>query len=182
MNSLFSIGHSHHSLSAFFDLIRAKNITAVADVRVRPYSRFSPQFNREDFQIAMKSQKIPYVYLGDQLGARPEFSFEKRIETQPFKAGIGRILKGAKTERIALMCAEKDCATCHRSLLIGRHFKQLDIEIQHIGAEGEIETHSQAMSRLIDRMKLPQQDLFRSHQDILNEVYQRQADLTEPES
>ena len=43
-------------------------MTAVADVRSSPYSRFTPQFNRERFADALKADGIKYAYLGNELG------------------------------------------------------------------------------------------------------------------
>jgi uncharacterized protein (DUF488 family) len=46
-SALFSIGHSHHALDAFLDLLRRHGIEVLADVRSQPYSRFVPHFRQE---------------------------------------------------------------------------------------------------------------------------------------
>ena len=46
-NPAFTIGHSNHSLNSLIALLRMHRVTAVADVRSSPYSRFNPQFNRD---------------------------------------------------------------------------------------------------------------------------------------
>ena len=50
MNKLYTIGHSNHDLERFLHLLKMHAITAIADVRSSPYSKFNPQFNREVLQ------------------------------------------------------------------------------------------------------------------------------------
>ncbi len=42
---VLTIGHSTHSIDAFIALLRQHGVTALADVRAAPFSRFNPQFN-----------------------------------------------------------------------------------------------------------------------------------------
>src|SRR5258708_34577502 len=44
---LYTVGHSNHPIEKFIGLLTANGITAVADVRSRPFSRRHPQFNKE---------------------------------------------------------------------------------------------------------------------------------------
>ena len=44
---IFTIGHSNHSLEGFLALLSKHRVTAVADVRSAPWSRFNAHFNRE---------------------------------------------------------------------------------------------------------------------------------------
>jgi len=44
--TIVTIGHSRHSLELFVALLEAAQLTAVADVRSAPISRFSPHFNK----------------------------------------------------------------------------------------------------------------------------------------
>jgi uncharacterized protein (DUF488 family) len=52
-------------------LLKENGITLLADVRSAPYSRFNPQFNKEDLEFSLRSAGIAYVYKGKQLGGRP---------------------------------------------------------------------------------------------------------------
>ena len=47
LGSVFTIGHSTHSFEAFVALLKQHGVTALADVRSAPFSRFNPQFNRD---------------------------------------------------------------------------------------------------------------------------------------
>jgi len=67
--TVFTIGHSTHPLPAFVDLLRRHGVTALADVRSAPYSRFDPQYNREALEQALDGNGIKYVFWGRELGA-----------------------------------------------------------------------------------------------------------------
>jgi len=69
-NTVLTIGHSTHSASSFLSLLRRHGITAVADVRSVPISRFTPQFNRDTVERSLHDAGIKYVFLGNELGAR----------------------------------------------------------------------------------------------------------------
>lgn len=192
MSVVFTIGHSHHTDEAFVALLRLHQITAVADVRSHPYSRFAPQFNREPFRVFLASQGIRYVYLGDELGARrseAECYQEGRVcyplvaQTAAFQRGVERVLKGAGAHRIALLCAEKEPMQCHRSILVCRHLRNV-LDVGHIREDGSIETQDEFEARLLDLFDLPPGDLFRSRAEMLDEAYDRQGEriaYAEPE-
>jgi uncharacterized protein (DUF488 family) len=168
--TLYTVGHSNHSIEKFISLLTANGITAVADVRSRPFSRRHPQFNKERLAAALTQHGIAYVFLGRELGARSEdpSCYENgkvqysRLTVMPaFKTGIERVLAGAAKFRVALMCAEKEPLDCHRTLLVSRALEGAGASIAHILADGSLEPQERTMSRLIDLVGLPRDDLFR---------------------
>ena len=48
------------------------------------------------------------------------------------------------------------------------------VEVSHILHDGRLETHSEAMNRLLDMCGIPRNDLFRSHADLLAEALAQQ--------
>lgn len=125
-------------------------ITVLADVRWVPHSRWATQFNKDRLNKTLAENGIACAYLGKELGGhakdpslltngKPDYAAMARTDT--FREGIARVLDGAKTCRIALMCAERDPIDCHRFLLIARHLAARDIPVAHILANGEIEEH-----------------------------------------
>jgi uncharacterized protein (DUF488 family) len=163
------VGHSNHSIEKFIGLLTANGITAVADVRSRPFSRRHPQFNKERLASALAQHDIAYVFLGKELGARSEdpscyengkVQYPRLAATPAFKAGIGRVLAGAAKFRLALMCAEKEPLDCHRTLLVSRALESAGASIAHILADGSLESQEKTMSRLIDLVGLSKEDLF----------------------
>jgi uncharacterized protein (DUF488 family) len=67
-NTVFTIGHSTHSQERFFALLRQHGMTALCDVRSKPYSRMNPQFNREELKEALLAQGVEYRFLGQGTG------------------------------------------------------------------------------------------------------------------
>lgn len=208
MNStkqLFTIGHSNHSIDTFIALLQQHGITAVADVRSHPYSRYLPHFNKSELEVALQNAGIEYRFLGQELGARPnELScyvdgkalYEKIAATPLFAQGIKRLVNGVKTHRIALMCAERDPITCHRSILVCQHLRSLDLKINHILTDGSLESHEALEERLLklhgleksQSSQIIQLSLFETTElqdnkknsltpkERLQEAYQRQGD------
>lgn len=183
IKQVFSIGHSNHSIEMFIDLLNLHGITAIADVRSAPYSRFNPQFNKDELARSLKTARIQYVFLGHELGARSDdpACYEKgRVrysllaQTTLFKCGIDRVVLGAQQYRVALMCAEREPLECHRTLLVSRALVEEGLSVMHIHADGGLEAHGIAMQRLLDLVGLPREDLFRSNDDLLADALERQ--------
>lgn len=74
------------------------------------------------------------------------------------------------------MCAEKDPATCHRTILICRNLRSRDIENKHILGDGTIENNIDFEQRLLDMLKIPQNDLFASREDLIERAYDIQGE------
>jgi len=72
MQSIYTIGHSNHDIQAFLSLLINSDITALADVRSNPYSRFAAQYSREALKVSLANAGISYVFLGKELGARSD--------------------------------------------------------------------------------------------------------------
>ena len=173
---VFTIGHSNHLFEKFQGLLQLHNITALADVRSAPYSRSNPDFNREFLKTKLAEAGIAYVFLGRELGARPEgaqFYRQGRVqyrvlaESPLFRAGLDRVLSCAQTQRLALLCAEKEPLECHRTLLVSRELVGLGASVIHIHADGSLETYAESMSRLLKIHGLPEEDLFRGREEMI---------------
>jgi uncharacterized protein (DUF488 family) len=158
-------------------------VTAVADVRSSPYSRSNPQFNRKPFQNSLKLSGIAYVFLGRELGGRPsdpncyvdgKVQYRKLAGTPLFMKGLERILTGARSYRIALLCAEAEPLVCHRALLIGQELAAIGMPVGHIHANGRLESHAEAMSRLIQMVGLSDKDLYCTKEQIIADACARQ--------
>jgi uncharacterized protein (DUF488 family) len=182
-SEIFTIGHSTHEFERFVALLKRHAVDAVADVRSTPYSRWQPQFNREELSDALKKHGISYVFLGKELGARsddPECYDEGRVqyrrlaETKLFRSGIERVLDGARRMRIALMCAEKDPLECHRTILVARELVNLGSEVQHILSNGDVESHEASLRRLFNEIGSPEHDLFLTEQELVEQAYDAQ--------
>ncbi len=182
---IFSIGHSNHSIEQFVALLRQHGITALADVRSAPYSRFQSQFNKDALERSLKAEGIKYVFLGKELGARSDdrscyqngrVRYPLLAKTALFRKGLERVLTGARDFKIAIMCAEKEPLECHRTLLVSRALEENGATVQHILADGGLESHRDAMYRLIDIVGLQREDMFRTPEEILAEALAMQEE------
>ncbi len=195
---LYTIGYATKALNIFVAQLKRYDINAVADVRSVPYSKVFHDYHRENISAELKKQRIGYVYLGDELGPRSkdeshyddcgQVQFDRLMISNLFIKGLQRISDGiAKNFNIALMCAEKDPACCHRSLLIGyylAHHTQksgnklnLPNELLHIDHNGELETQSQLELRVSD-LNSSGEDLFMSQKEANNQAYRLQLNKT----
>ena len=179
---VLTIGHSAHTIEHFVALLRRHGVTAIADVRSQPSSRYAPQFNRTEFAASLRQADIQYVFLGHELGARsndPDCYVDGRIQyarlaqTDTFRAGLARVVNGAQNERIALMCTEKDPLDCHRTVLVARRLADEGVRISHILADGSIESDGEAIDRLMCQLGM-QPSLFCSRQEQVDEALAEQ--------
>ena len=181
---IFTVGHSTHAAEAFVALLRTHGVTAVADVRSAPYSRFNPQFNRETLARALEAQGIRYVFLGRELGARPDdpacyedgrVRYARLARTALFRGGLDRVVDGARRHRLALTCAERDPLDCHRTILVARELARRGLDVAHILADGRLETHAATLDRLLARQGLTQPQLFASPEERIEQAYDARA-------
>ena len=185
MNEIYSIGHSNHEIDAFIALLHQHDITALCDVRSRPYSRYAQQYSSEPLKNALAAADIAYIFLGKELGARSEnpacykhgrVQYSRLAKEPMFLEGIDRIIKGMKRYRISLMCSEKDPIDCHRALLVSRQLFETGIQISHILADSSLESHEDLESRLLAVCKFPEGDMFNSRKDFVAEAYVLQGE------
>lgn len=184
-NELFTIGYSPYSVSDFIGVLRKHRINAVADVRSSPYSNTSPDFSLAPLKQHLRGARIRYVFLGDELGARriePECycdgkaRYEKIRQLPLFREGIDRLNRGMREFRIALLCAEKDPITCHRTILVCREFRGQQVLIRHVLADGSAEEQSDTEERLLKLTGLSEEQLFDGKEVLIDTAYDIQAD------
>ena len=181
--TILTVGHSNHDIATFLELLARHDVTAVADVRSVPASRFTPQFNRRAVETSLRDAGIAYVFLGDELGARTDDAscyvdgrvhYDLLARTESFALGIERVLKGAESERIAIMCTEQDPLDCHRTVLISRELEGRGAHVSHILADGQKESHEEAMGRLMARFGMEEAGLFMSAAERLEHALTQQ--------
>ena len=147
---IFTIGHSNHELEKFLGLLKRHEIEVLVDVRSYPASRFAPHFNREEIKKAAAGCGVKYLFLGRELGGRPEgdefYDQDGRVEyglvaqSDTFREGVRRVKDGAGRFRVALMCSEESPEGCHRELLVGRVLRKEGVKVRHIRGTGSIQS------------------------------------------
>jgi uncharacterized protein (DUF488 family) len=171
-------------MERFIDLLKIHGITAICDVRSSPYSRFTPQFNREALKGDLARQRISYIYLGAELGPRSDdptcyengkVQYQRLADREIFQQGLARLHKGMAIYRIALLCAEKDPLTCHRMILVCRYLRADDIVIRHILEDGSLEYNRDTEMRLMRILKIDPADLFSTKAEQIERAYDLQS-------
>src|SRR5665213_2242359 len=136
--SIFTIGHSTHTIFEFIGLLKAHGIQTIVDVRTIPKSRHNPQFNQDDFRLSLKKVGIGYKHLKKLGGLRHSKKdsinlgwrntsfrgYADYMATADFASGLERLKIIAEKKKVAIMCAEAVPWRCHRSLIADALTKQ----------------------------------------------------------
>jgi uncharacterized protein (DUF488 family) len=165
---LYTVGHSNHAIEHFLALLRRHGVETVADVRSRPYSRFVPHFGKERLALFLEAQGLGYLFLGQELGGKPPIgeanapalTYQVRVAQPEFRQGVDRLLRAVGTNRVALLCRERDPLECHRFHLICRYLRPQGLDIRHILPTGEAERQPATERRLLERTAKGQLGLF----------------------
>jgi uncharacterized protein (DUF488 family) len=147
---LFSIGHSNLALAELIGLLSQHDVDVVADVRSAPRSRYVPHFDSRRLRVSLAEAGMNYVFVGKELGGRPaadEFYdddghvlYDRLARSEPFEAGLERVIAGARQFRVAMLCSEEDPRRCHRHLLIGRVLRRRGVIVAHIRRDGSVQS------------------------------------------
>ncbi len=169
MPTLYTIGHSNHTLKELIDLLLQYKIKQLVDVRTIPRSRRNPWFNQEKFHQALSKHKIKYIHLKELGGLRHAKKdsinkawindsfrgFADYMQTQAFFEGLftlNYLLKHRK--RTTIMCAEALPWRCHRSLIADAE-EVRKIKVKHIISRTSLIDHELTSFARIDRTKRP---------------------------
>lgn len=182
---IFTIGHSTQTIDEFLHLLSSNGVAAIADVRSTPASKFSPQFNRDALKRSLSTIGVGYVFLGRELGARSsdedayvdgKVQYRKLAAAPDFGSALDRLITGARTQTIAIMCSEREPLDCHRTILVSNELAKRGVNVEHILADGTCEPHDTSMLRLMQSFDLAEEDLLFSQAERLAEALRRQED------
>lgn len=157
---LLTIGHGNSSVEALIRLLEDNGVMTLVDVRTSPYSRYNPQFNKENLESALSQHSIQYAHAGRYLGGRPsdptcyksralpeegadylhEVDYAEVMKRTWFVRGIDRLLELADEQTTAIMCSEEDPAQCHRHHLIAKYLvaEHPEVTVRHIRGDGTV--------------------------------------------
>lgn len=159
---IYSIGHTNHTIDKFILMLRKQNINCIVDVRSTPFSKYTPQFNKDTLQKSLNIRGIHYLHMGKEFGARRDstllyskegyLDFEKARQDVDFLSGVERLKDGCeKGFRIALMCTEKDPLDCHRAIMVSKGLKDNGFNVRHILPDNTIQSQEKIEERLLDK-------------------------------
>lgn len=162
--TIWTIGHSTRTIEEFIDLLHGSQIALLADVRSHPGSRKYPHFNQGPLADALRAEGIDYQHfpdLGGRRKARPDSpntawrnasfrGYADYMQTPPYRAGIERLGRAARSARTAIMCSEAVWWRCHRSM-IADDLKAAGVRVLHIVSATKVQEHPYtSAARIID--------------------------------
>lgn len=152
--TVWTIGHSTHSLDELVAMLHSFNIETVVDIRSYPRSRKFPQFNKEALELSLPENNIEYIHL-KKLGGRRKVNPESKnttwrhaafrgyadyMESESFAEGIKELIVIALEKRTAYMCSEAVWWRCHRSM-VSDYLKAHGWDVQHIMGVNKASEH-----------------------------------------
>jgi len=171
---IYTIGHSNHSIDTFLALLKKNQIEVLVDTRSKPYSKHAPHFALEPLSSITTNAGIKYVFLGKELGGRPEgeefYDSEGhvlywRLANSPdFNTGIRCLEEELQKHRVAILCSEEDPSGCHRRLLVGRVLARHGIVQEHIRGDGRLQSDEE-VKKMSDSPVTEQKPLFQQKQN-----------------
>ena len=163
-HTIYTIGHSTHSLDEFLNMLRSFDIKILADIRSLPGSRRFPQFDMENIKISLEETGIQYIHLAD-LGGRRKMKKDSKnnrwnndsfrgyadyMETKEFENAIVKLENIALEQPTAYMCSEAVWWRCHRSM-VSDYLKAKGWAVLHIMATGKVQEHKYTSpARIVD--------------------------------
>ena len=143
----------------FLSLLNAHAVQVVVDARSQPYSKYATQFDHEALKQALQDAGIRYLYLGRELGGRPEGEefydgeghvlYDRVAASCLFQEGLSRLERGIREYKLALLCAEENPSACHRRLLVGRVLLERGVQVDHIRGDGRIQTEEEVAAEAV---------------------------------
>lgn len=152
--TIWSIGHSTHSLAELVELLQTHQIERLADIRTVPKSRRNPQFHTDSLAESLPAQGIDYRHhpqLGGWRKAAADIAndgwqnksfrgYADYAMTPEFRAGVAELRELAASQRLVMMCSEALWWRCHRRIVADRLLVDGDA-VNHIASDGKITPH-----------------------------------------
>jgi uncharacterized protein (DUF488 family) len=165
--TVFTIGHSTHSIDDFITILKQYHINEVVDIRTIPKSRHNPQFNGPELAHVLRNHHIGYRHQKDLGGLRHAHAdsvntgwhnssfrgFADYMQTPEFHAGITELMEIAQNKTVAIMCAEAVPWRCHRSL-IGDALLVRNVQVEDIYSATSSKLHSMTPFAAVHGMKI----------------------------
>lgn len=125
-NTIYTIGYG--GLKSVYDLkhiVDQNDITRIIDIRSKPNGR---RFSRKSLEALFGDMYESRIDMGG-LG----------FEINQYDAWLGRASDGlsdvqelSKTDKVLIMCMEKDPTTCHRSYFVGAWLEERNHTVVHL--------------------------------------------------
>ena len=146
--TIFTVGHSTHTLDELAEILAAHGVRQLVDIRSIRRSRTNPQFNADVIGRGLRRHRIAYRALEVLGGRRPKANPPPKLpddawqvsafrnyadyaQTAEFRAGLAELLVLAAKAPTAIMCAEAVWWRCHRRI-VADHLLARHVPVVHI--------------------------------------------------
>ncbi len=153
--TIFTIGHSTHTIIEFGALLAQVSVDLLVDVRSIPRSRTNPQFNADTLPESLAAAGIGYRLLPAlggrrhrKKGAAPSTNMFWQVAafrnyadyaaTDVFRVALEELKALARDHHCAIMCAEAVWWRCHRRI-IADYLLAEGFAVEHIIGAGKID-------------------------------------------
>lgn len=152
MTTIFTLGHSTHSLQTFVDMLVENEVEKLIDVRKLPGSRKFPHFNQDELQVSLQEVGVDYEWVEPLTGRRKvsktvpfqvnafwnNRSFHNYADhalSPEFSVALEALIQ--TTTPTVLLCSEAVWWRCHRRI-ISDHLLARGVEVTHIMGPGQV--------------------------------------------
>jgi uncharacterized protein (DUF488 family) len=173
--STLSIGTSNLTWPDFQQRLERHCVDVVIDVRARPFSRYD-HFCQPVFRAKLNHIGLSYIHLRE-LGGLDSNDHRTYAEAAAYPAvqTALELVKHISTRgQPVLCCSEGDMLQCHRCLMLAPELEKAGVKVVHILSNGTTEDHKSTEGRLMRKLRLPEQDLWKGKDELLAAAYTAQ--------
>ena len=143
---LWTIGEADHDSDQLVELLVARGIDCLVDVRRIPMSWGRPDYSIKVLPGILAGRSIAYEYMGDRLHGMPRIrgdylrggwpNYRAMAKSLDFRKAVDRLADLAEARRTAVFCSEENPRACHRSGLLGPPMAERGYIVIHIRSDG----------------------------------------------
>ena len=172
---ILSLGTSNLSWPDFQQRLERHGVDVAIDVRARPFSRHS-HFCQPAFKARLNHIGLSYIHLPELggLDRGDQRTFAEAAQHPAVQTALEMVRHIATRGQPVLICAEGDALTCHRCLMLAPALERTGAKVTHILPDGSLEDHSATEARMMRKLRLPEQDLWKGKDELLAAAYLKQ--------
>jgi uncharacterized protein (DUF488 family) len=124
---VYSIGYGGRTLPELEQILTARGVDKLVDVRSRPHTTW---MGKSFLEERLGNKYISITILGGMEYSTHQYrEWRAKVPTDT----LDGLVKLAEDHTVCLLCAEKDPVKCHRSYFVGRVLREeYGIEVQHL--------------------------------------------------
>ncbi len=169
---ILSVGTSNLTWPDFQQRLERHAVDVLIDVRARPYSRHD-HFCQPVFKARLNHIGLSYLHLPELGGldnSDPR-TFAEAAQYPAVQAALELVQHIATRGQPVLCCAEQNPLDCHRCVYLAPALERAGAKVVHIMPDGSSEDHSATEARMMRKLRVPEQDLWKGKDELLAAAY-----------